>query len=135
MMISGLLHLMISLKIMVKEEKKMNEKLCEQILEYMKGTGDFILKEMPEVILQAIQYHWMSNLIGFILSSIFFILGISYLFYILSHIEIDKYGSWSGFTFASCWISTAISILCFGILIGSCDTLIKISYAPKYFII
>jgi hypothetical protein len=113
----------------------MNEKLCDQILEYMKSTGDFVIKEMPEVIQQALTYHWYTNLLGLSIYMSLFTISMGILIYFLTHIELTQFGDWSTFSCGSCLISGMISFVLFMAICCCADNLIKISSAPKYFII
>ena len=113
----------------------MNEKICEQILEYMKGTGDFILQEMPDVVQQTLKYHYFSSIFTLCVAIPIFIAAVFFLFFFLFNIKLDKYDNWTSMTFGCIWTSVLISILSFMFTVSAIDNLIKISYAPKYFII
>lgn len=47
----------------------MGEEISMEILEYLRNTKDFVLEQSPEILQEALRYHYISNLCG----AIFFI--------------------------------------------------------------
>lgn len=112
----------------------MNEKLVENLLNYMNETKDFVLNQSPELIGEIISYHKAINFscIGIFLPIFLICLGIFY--YYLKYPKLEKYGITCE-TYVSLLVSSFFCLLTFIFLLESFRDLIGIYFSPKYFII
>jgi ABC-type dipeptide/oligopeptide/nickel transport system permease component len=113
----------------------MNEKITEQLLEYMNSTKDFILTESPELIREILHYEKWSCIFALSILVPVFIgcLSITIYNWIYPQYEGNNFrtlGSMFGML-----IPGVISFICFMMLMETGNCLIKINTAPKYFII
>ncbi len=113
----------------------MKDQILEKLLEYLQSTQDFVLKETPEVIQEALKYHYFSNVISLI-SCCFGIVILSCVFYYFyTHPNPDKYESRDMLSTMICAMSPMITLFLIVSILHYSDVLIKICYAPKYFLI
>jgi hypothetical protein len=113
----------------------MNEKIVEQLLEYMNVTKDFILSESPELIREIISYEKYLCIFSISIFLPLLVICISIFTYNWLYPSICNYGSISTKTFLRMLIPGFIAFISFGILMDACTGYIKIKTAPKYFII
>lgn len=113
----------------------MNEKLIDELLNYMERTKDFITQECPELILEILKYHKILNFCNITIFLPILIISLIVFIYFWKFPYVDKYDCTSTGTLISMMISGFSSVFCFIILIQSVEALIKIYTAPKYFII
>ena len=113
----------------------MKDQILEKLLEYLQNTQDFVLKETPEVIQEALRYHYLSNAISCFVYSVLIISLISIFYYSYTHAILDKYEHRDMLSTMICGM-TPIFLIILGIsLFHYSDNLIKICCAPKYFLI
>jgi hypothetical protein len=113
----------------------MKEEVINQLIEYMEQSKDFILQEAPDIIREMFLYEKISAWCGFIFCVFCFFSCISVFIYSWYYPSLDNYGCLKTETFMPRLFSTVLSFLAFIGLISNLDTLIKIYFAPKYFII
>jgi hypothetical protein len=113
----------------------MNEEITKKLLEYIDKTGDFLLEQAPEVLQQALKYHYYSSLIYSVFFIIGFLFSISIGYYFYFYPNLDEYGNRD---LASILLPPYSLIGIFATLASLCyeiDKLMKITLAPKYFLI
>lgn len=113
----------------------MNEKILQKLLDYIQNTEDFILEQVPDTIMQMFRYEKISNLLTLGLMLILISLAIFGGLYMYYHPKLDKYGhreviSVIGPMVCAFFTPFAILQICINV-----DRLIKIYFAPKYFLI
>lgn len=113
----------------------MDDLIKEKILSYLESTKDFVLDQAPDVIQQALRYHYINSIVGIFVCSFLILTLISIAYYNYSHPKLDEYGSWETITFIFCFIPSMFCLPLFAGLLSDIDKLIKISTAPKYFLI
>jgi hypothetical protein len=113
----------------------MKDQILEKLLEYLQSTQDFVLKESPEVIQQALRYHYLSNVILLISCCVAIVLLSCVFYYFYTHPNLDKHESRDMLSTIGCAMSPFFIIMLTASFLHYSDNLIKISYAPKYFLI
>lgn len=113
----------------------MDEKIKEKILNYLENTKDFVLDQAPDIIQQALRYHYINALFGIITCFFILVILISVSYYSYSHPKLTQYGSWETSTFVFCFFPFIVCIPIFGAFLCDIDKFIKITTAPKYFLI
>lgn len=113
----------------------MKEQILQKLIDYLQKTEDFMLSECPMVIQEALKYHYISSLVGMI--SCFFLACLScYVFYYFyTNPTFDKYESRELSCMMPLFFSGPIAFMSFLGMCVNVDTFIKISVAPKYFLI
>lgn len=113
----------------------MKEQILQKLIEYLQSTQDFVLQQTPEVIQQALRYHYLSNLIGCIICSFLIIFLIILFYYTYMNPTNDKYDNRDMLSFMICVMSPIFTLISCISLFHYSDNLIKISCAPKYFLL
>lgn len=113
----------------------MKDQILEKLLFYLQNTGDFILEQAPDVVQQALRYEkisaYFSSAVLFALLTIALCVGI----YNLKNPKLTKYDDWQFQTLISVVIpAMALAPLLFG-LYAEIDKIIKLTIAPKYYLI
>jgi len=113
----------------------MQEQIVQKILEYLEQTEDFFLEQAPEVILQALRYEQIISILGAV---IFLLLAsgtvvVGYHFWV--NPKIDQYGSRDFISSMGVMIPCIVSPLLVVQLCISIDKLIKVYFAPKFFLL
>lgn len=113
----------------------MDEEIKKKLLEYMDKTGDFVLEHCPEVMQQALRYHYISSIVTFSLC-LFSIIILSFIAYnCFFYPKLDKYGTMELSSLLGCVMPSIFLWMCFIGILTSANTLIKITFAPKYFLL
>ena len=113
----------------------MKEQIIQKLIEYLDQSKDFMLQECPEVIQQALRYHYISNLMGCIFSFLGIIVYALVCFYFYKNPTRDKYDSRPMHHSFIFFLSPMFFFMFTFSLFNCCDHLIKITYAPKYYLI
>ena len=113
----------------------MDEEIKQKILSYLEGTKDFVLDQAPDVIQQALRYHYLSSLICSLFFTFLFVLCSVVALYNFANPKLTKYDTWEIQTFLFTFIPSMICLLSLICICTNIDTLIKVTTAPKYFLI
>lgn len=113
----------------------MKEEIVEKLLEYVKKTENFALEQLPDVFSQMLKYEKISAWIGIFISIFFIILFISISIYFYKHPNLDSYGCRKVENSMGIWMPLFFSPVFICIFIFAISALIKITIAPKYFLI
>lgn len=113
----------------------MNDCFQERIMEYLQKTEDFALREAPQLFSEILDYTYKSNICGLaIFGTLVLIFSILFTYSILNP-YFDKYGSREISNIMTIFFSGLIGFYCFIFVLSCVDDLIKITYAPRYFLI
>lgn len=113
----------------------MNEELTKKILEYIETTENFLSKEIPEVIQQALRYQKVSSMLCAFLSFFIAILCIRILIYFHFNPKIDKYDCMA---LDRSLITMGCCFTCFLMIVVFCsniDNLLQLFLCPKFYLI
>ena len=113
----------------------MNEKISEKLLEYMQRTDDFFLEQSPALIKQALEYEKISAWLEVVIFTSLLLGAMSIAYYSWKHPSLDKYGTRETGSFLGVFMPLIFIPLVLVGIYSSIDTLIKISIAPKYFLL
>jgi hypothetical protein len=113
----------------------MDEGISTKLLEYLQRSEQFLLKECPEIIQQAYKYHYISTVYSLILFSVCTLTLVVLFFYFFNNPSFDKYGDWTMLSVLRCTICGFLTIPLFISFIEQSHKMLKIIYAPKYFLI
>lgn len=114
----------------------MKEEILNELLLYMNETKDFILQQSPEVIQQMFLYYKINNWIGVAFGSLLSAIALGVFIYSwIKPVYDEPYKDLSLLTFLCRVASTVVLLICFVTTVESVDGLIKLYFAPKFFII
>lgn len=113
----------------------MNEKIIEQLIEYMNVTKDFVLAESPELIREILAYEKYLSIFCLCVFIPLLLICLGIFIYTWINPVYEEYGSLAFKSILPLFICGGISVISFGIIIEAATGLIKINTAPKYFII
>ncbi len=113
----------------------MDEKIKEELLKYLQSSKDFILEQSPDVIQQALRYHYFSSLIDTIGFFILLLVCLVISFYNYKYPELTEYGRWESSTSALVFFPGIMAFVFFMSTCSNIEKFIKITIAPKYFLI
>jgi len=113
----------------------MDAEIKQKILEYLQKTETFCLEQCPDIVQQALRYHFVSNLISIITCSVilFGLLLAAYMFYF--NPVYDEYGHRTIISVMGCIVPLIFCPMLFIAVCHYSDNLIEICLAPKYFLL
>lgn len=113
----------------------MNDQILQKLLEYLQNTEDFVMEQIPDIVLQALKYEKISSYLSASLMMVLLTIAIVVCYYFWKHPTLDKYASRDVVSFLGVLIPGIISPILFVQLCSSIDKLVKIQLAPKYFLV
>ena len=113
----------------------MDEKLIEKFTEYLQRSEDFLIQEAPEIFKETLDYYYISSILGISISTLIFIFSLFVAIYLYLYPTFDKYELRDFKSTFIPIISCAIVVISFASICSNVDMLIKITYAPRYFLI
>jgi len=118
------------------------QKVVEKALKVAETTGQFVIEQAPDLINQFLQWHLFRNIIGILIAISIFLMG-RYLPYLWLQKEYDKYDADQRFfnrfgddgAIIGYVLFTVMTLFSFLMLYVKIMNIIKITVAPKIFII
>jgi|SRR6185369_13823552 len=113
----------------------MDERLTQKLLDYLHRSEDFLLTQAPEVFQETLKYYYISNIICLCISIVFLIICTAVFLYVYFNPVLDKYGERTFLSGLALMFLPGMILLSFTGAFQAVDTLIKVTYAPRYFLI
>lgn len=113
----------------------MNEKILQQLYDYLKSSEDFVLDQVPLIVQEALKYEKISTYWSIFLMIFLISLCIIVGCYFLKNPFFDAYGSRTLGSVYGCGIPFFLIPLFFMQLCVSLDKILKIYIAPKYYLL
>ena len=113
----------------------MKEQIVQKILEYLERTEDFLLEQAPEVILQALRYEQIVSVLGAVIFLLLVLGAVVVGYHFWKNPKIDQHGSKDIISSMGVMIPCIVSPLLVAQLCIYTDKLIKIYFAPKFFLL
>ena len=114
---------------------KMKEQIVQTILEYLERTEDFLLEQAPEVILQALRYEQIVSVLGAVLFLLLVLGTVVVGYHFWANPKFDQHGSRDFISSIGVMVPCIVSPLLAVQLCVFGDKLIKIYFAPKFFLL
>ncbi len=113
----------------------MNEELIKKLIEYLEKTETFVYEQAPDLAQQILSYKLIESGIEGFVCAIICIIAVTIAFNTYSNPSYDKYDMISTAAFIKGFVSALVSVITFLISVESFCRMIKITYAPKLFLL
>jgi len=117
----------------------MNDKLIEKLISYLESTENFVYEQAPDFIQQLLAYEKLSSIVGTFISGIvmFFCIFLAIYHIYNPEFEVREYNSGNRTLLSQmlCFMPLLLAIPFFGQFLQCVANWIKMSIAPKVFLL